>query len=108
MDKKVCYIAGPYSNSDRLQIEQNILDAKRAMRDVIGVGMIPLAPTLNSARFDWYMPALPVEYWYEATLELLKRCDAIWMFGDWRNSKGATAEWEWAKANGLRVFPEGG
>ena len=105
---KICYVAGPYSNDDALEIEQNILDAKKAACEVILAGMIPLAPTLNSARFDWYMPEVPVGWWYDATLELLKRCDAIWMFGDWQNSKGAVAEHEWAKANGLRVFPEGG
>ena len=108
MNKKVCYIAGPYSNPDPLEIERNILDAAVAMRDVITAGMVPLAPTLNSARFDWYMPELPVEYWYEATMELLKRCDAIWMFGDWQKSKGARAELEWALDNGMKVFYGGG
>jgi hypothetical protein len=53
------------------------------------------------------MPDVDVEFWYEATMELLKRCDAIWMFGDWRNSKGAVAEFEWATTNGLQVFIDG-
>ena len=107
MESKICYVAGPYTAPDSLQIESNILEAKFAVREVIDAGMIPLAPTLCTARFDWYMPDVCAEWWYGATLELLKRCDAIWLFGHWEKSVGAKLEVKYAFEHGMPIYEHG-
>ena len=35
---------------------------------------------------------------------MLKRCDAILLLPDWKDSKGANLEYEYAKKLGLSVF----
>ena len=44
------------------------------------------------------------EFWYEGTLALLKRCDAMILVPGWEDSKGTRDERAWAKANDMPVF----
>ena len=39
-------------------------------------------------------------------MESLKECTHIYMLKDWKESKGATIEHEWAKENGLEIIYE--
>ena len=39
-------------------------------------------------------------------MEALKECTHIYMLKDWKESKGATMEHEWAKENGLEIIYE--
>ena len=101
---KLCYIAGPYSSDDYLQVEQNILDAKRAAVRAIELGYYPVIPHSNTPHFEHVCLEKPVDFWYEGTMELLKKCDAIMMFGDWPNSQGAQNEYRYAIENRIKII----
>ena len=93
---KLCYIAGCYSNNTYLHVEQNILDAKKAGVEAIARGYYPVIPHANTPHFEHVCIDKHPSFWYNGTMELLKRCDAIMIFGDWTTSQGTHNELEYA------------
>lgn len=100
---KVVYVAGPYRAPDNWQIEQNIRRAETLALEVWRLGAACICPHTNT-RF--YQGAAPDDVWLEGDLEILKRCDAILMTPDWRNSAGARGEHSFAIDHNIRVFYE--
>ncbi len=68
----VVYIAGPYRANSPWLVEQNIRAAETAMRAVVDIGMVPLCPHTMTRYMDG-----SDDYWLAATLELMRRCDAV-------------------------------
>ena len=58
----------------------------------------PVNPVLNTAGFHHYEEWLGVTdaYWLNGTMELLNRCDAIYLAPGWEASSGCIGEIEWA------------
>lgn len=50
---------------------------------------MPLIPHANTAHFHGLQTP---EFWYDGTLELLKRCDGCVMIPGWRSSRGSVGE----------------
>jgi hypothetical protein len=98
------YVAGKFSAPTHLEIEQNILTARKAMAELVKRNWAVLCPHANSAGFQ--LADLPDDYWYQADLAWLVHADAIFMLKDWEFSKGARAELEFARANGIAIFYE--
>jgi Domain of unknown function (DUF4406) len=107
---KVIYVAGKYSGKTHdarsfTEIERNIITARewaiRIMESVPNV--ITLVPHLNSYHMELDFTTSQ-DFWYNADLELLRRCDAIFMLPDWQQSKGARIEWEKAKDASMPIF----
>lgn len=61
--------------------------------------------TINPARID-LGPDATWEQYMELDLYLLGACDAIYMLTDWTESRGASAEWGFAKAKGIKIMEE--
>ena len=57
----------------------------------------------NPAQINAY-PEFTWEDYISVTKAMLKRCDAILLLPDWKDSKGANLEYEYAKKLGLSVF----
>lgn len=90
---KIVYIAGPYSDKDGyLAIDRNIALAREAAAWLASNGIGFVCPHLNSAHFEAIVPEVPVDFWYEMDLRILKSCDAMLMlpFSDY--STGAIRE----------------
>ena len=51
-----------------------------------------------------YPGTLPDEFWLEGTLELLRRCDAVFLIPGWEQSTGSRSELDEATRLGLPVF----
>lgn len=51
-----------------------------------------------------FIGTLTPEFWYEATLEALRRCDAVILVPGWEESKGTVAEVAEAVRLGIPVF----
>lgn len=100
----VIYIAGPYRGATSSKVNENIFEARRAGIRAIAVGWSPIIPHCNTARFEVAMPKVSDEFWLEATLELMRRCDAVLMVEGWQSSIGATNEHDEAKRLGMPVF----
>jgi hypothetical protein len=93
---KLIYIAGPYRgwpDSDHPFIFW-----------VARYGFYPVCLHLNSNPRPYFTTAQDREFWLASTLELMRRCDAVFFMPDWKLSEGARAEHEEAKRLGMKIF----
>lgn len=101
---KVIYIAGAFRAPTAWGIAQNVRAAEAAGLDVARLGAMPLIPHANTAHFHG---ELSDEFWLAGTLELLSRCDAVFVF-NWtahaERSVGTRGEIAEAAQLGLPVF----
>jgi hypothetical protein len=100
---KVVYIAAPFTAATTWDIECNVRLAEGFGLEVAKLGAMPLIPHCNSRFFFGQCTA---EFWYEGTLELLKRCDAALFCGLWSVSNGCIRERAWCDEYKLPYFRE--
>lgn len=100
---RLVYIAGPYTAATAIERTGNIHSARERAVDVVRVvpGIFPVVPHLLGAGWEDEGSAA---FWYAATLEVMRRCDAVLVLPTWKASKGAVAEVEEALRLGLPVF----
>ena len=97
----VVYIAGPFSGADAWEIHCNVHRANAVARDVARLGAAPLTPHAIGAHFHG---TESYEFWCAATLEMMRRCDAVLFTLDWTRSRGALAEKQEAERLGIPRF----
>lgn len=105
--KKHIYIAGPYRDKTEAGIQKNIKLAEAAAAEVFHAGHIPIVPHIIgfSLSCDKRNTSHSQEYWIkELCLPMLSRCDAIYVIGNWKHSKGVIREMEYAIQNDIPVF----
>ena len=100
MKQLVVYIAGPFRGDSAWKIEKNIRVAEEASLEIWRNGHVALCPHLNTRFFQG---ELPDDVWLRGDLELLRRCDVVYMVGDWQKSTGAKEERQFALANNVPV-----
>ena len=77
------YVGGPYSGRDAhgnqgyMIIEQNILNARAAMKQLIEHGYGVFCPHTHSAHFEVITPHVDIDYWYELDIHFLYACQAF-------------------------------
>jgi len=99
------YVAGPYNAPTDWGIECNIRRAEAAGINVWTSGFVALCPHKNTAHFGGLCPN---EVWLQGDLEILSRCDIIFMVQGWEASKGATAELQFAREHDIpAIFDDG-
>lgn len=98
---KLVYVAGRYRAPTAHEREINIQEAYRWGCKVAAAGAYPIVPHCNTAHQDDLQTS---EWWLAATLEAMRRCDAVLLFGDWDYSEGACGEMREALRLGLPVF----
>lgn len=96
------YVAGPYAATTRWEEEQNVRHAEAVGYNVADAGAMPVIPHTNTR--PHFSDLNSAEWWYEATVELMRRCDAVMMVPGWKQSKGSVAERTEAERIGLPVF----
>jgi hypothetical protein len=107
---KVIYVAGKYLGKSNWETYLNIHKARVAAEKLWNDGWAVICPHSNTAFFDgsgvedknnpngnWAM-------WLNGDLEILARCDAIYVLDNWEESKGATMELYEARRLGLQVI----
>lgn len=108
MDQNNCmpvvYVAGPYRAKTVQGIELNIQSARRVGIEAARRGWSPIIPHANTGHMDQVAPELPDEFWLEATLETMRRCDAVVLCPGWARSTGTLGEIEEAKRLGLPIY----
>lgn len=101
---KLIYTAGPYSGD----VERNIFIARSYAIRLWGLGYGVICPHTNSAYFDEVGKVMGVTLGYETfmagDIEMVKRCDAIFLLPNWGKSAGAVREWEAAVTSGKQVI----
>ena len=86
---RVIYVAGKYRAPTRSEIGLNIQRAEKVARRLWGEGYAVVCPHMNSAHFDG---TVADHHFLEGGIEILTRCDAIYMMRGWQDSFGAMAE----------------
>jgi hypothetical protein len=99
---KLVFISGPYRANHYDGIEANIQRAGTAALELWGHSYAVICPHMNTAHFD--DAGLSDEEALKGDLEILSRCDAIYMLRDWRMSAGAIAEHDAAVDWGLEII----
>ncbi len=102
----IVYVAGPYRTNSEFGStafgrEKNIAAAREIGARLARDGHLPVIPHANTAQFDGLNTD---EFFLEATLELMVRCDAVFLMPNWESSAGARAEKAEAEKLGLPVF----
>jgi hypothetical protein len=83
------YIAGPFAAPTNYDLQRNVMEAERAGLRVACNGGLPIIPhTMNRNFFGQLTEA----FWRAGMIELLRRCDGLYMLPTWENSEGAKAE----------------
>lgn len=98
----VAYIAAPYTNKDPWIQECNIRAAEAIGKRVAEIGAVPIIPHSNTR--SYFTGVNTPGWWYDATLELLRRSDVLVLGQDWRSSKGARKEMAEALGRKMPIF----
>ncbi len=100
---KVIYVAGAFRGTNAWIIHENTLKAEKAMVKLIGRGFAVICPHKMTENLQGLYPD---QVFLDMCLEILKRCDAIYMLDNWKTSKGAQKELKLAIKLGKEVFYE--
>lgn len=106
---KVIYVAGKYRASTDWAIEYNIQLAEKAAIKLWQEGWAVICPHKNTAHFGGVVAGNSEEdhmCWINGDLEILSRCNAIYMLKNWELSGGARKELALAKQLGLEIYYE--
>lgn len=95
------YVAGPYRGPSAWSIERNVRLAEEAALELWRMGHVAVCP---HAMTRYYQGSLPDHVWLDGLLELMRRCDAVLLVGNWRLSPGSVAERTEAERIGLPVY----
>ena len=98
---KLVYVAGKFTGPNSWAIEQNVRAAEDVGMQIALLGAMPVIPHSNTRFFHG---TFTDEFWYEGTMELLRRCDAVMLVPGWQKSRGAQTEAAEAKRLGIPVF----
>jgi len=98
---KTVYIAGPFRGKTSWLVEENIRQAERVGLLVASMGAIPFIP---HSMYRFFNGERTDDFWIAATLELLRRSDALVLIKGWKDSTGSRGENEEAKRLGKPVF----
>jgi len=100
-DMTVVYIAGPYRGKDAWEVEQNIRLVEETAFLLATNGFVPLSV---HTMYRYFNGTLTDTFWLDATMELMRRCDAVVMVGDFMGSDGSVGEMAEAGRLGIPVF----
>ncbi len=102
MSRRIVYVAGAYRDSGYNGVWENIMQARIVARQLWSIGFVAICPHTNTIMMDG--EDISPDTFLEGGLEILRRCDAIFMLSGWEKSAGAAREWELAKELDLPVI----
>lgn len=98
---KLVYIAGPYRGANAWEVEQNIQRAEAIAADVFETGHYPLCVHTMYRNFDGTMTG---QFWLDATMEMMRRCDVVLILPHSDNSEGTRGEMLEAMARRIPIL----
>ncbi len=100
---RIVFLSGKFRAPKPYGIELNCRAAEDVSLEISKIGAVALAPHLLSRHFQG---SLPDQFWIDGAIELMKRCDAVFMIPGWENSSGSIAERQIALDRGMPVFED--
>lgn len=101
---KIVYVAGKYRAATPQGIKHNIRVADRVGERIVGdYGAMVLVPHKNTEHYEGLQDD---QFFLDGTLELMRRCDCVFLCPGWEQSVGARGEKEEAERLGMPVFTE--
>ena len=101
---RVIYVSGKYRGESEREVFDNIIKARTAALKLWDKGWAVICPNTKSIFMG---SQLGDDKFIEGDLEIVSRCDAIFMLEGWHDSVGARLELERAKEKRLIVYYEG-
>jgi hypothetical protein len=101
---KLVYVAARFTAHTDWERSELVQLARRHGLEIAKAGALPIMPTANSSLF-WEQ--CTEVFWRAGYIELLRRCDAIYLCPGWEASKGCCAEHEMAMHLRMPVFYHG-
>ena len=102
---KVIYVAGAYRSSLGMWgVRENIHAAMRVARSIWEMGHAAICPHGNTAYMDG--GDIPAQMFLDGDLEIVRRCDAVFMLEGWRESQGAVGEYRFALEHEIPTFED--
>ena len=98
---KVIYVAGPYRAKTAWERQRNIQEAAIVAAEVWNQGNCAICPQMNSANFDG---AADDQVFLDGYVEILRRCDELWLVSGWERSQGTMMEIKEAHRNNIPVI----
>ena len=100
---KLVYMAGAYRGKTEWEVRCNIIKAEKYAALIINHSnkLFPIIPQKNTAHMGGLREN---KYFLDGTMEMLKRCDYIYMIPGWANSEGAILELQEAIRLGIPEF----
>jgi len=103
---KLIFVSGKYQGKTINETFENIIKARAAAYKLWQQGYAVICPHMNSAFMDGESMGATCQMFYDGDIEILGRCDAIYMLKDWKESTGARAEYQQAIELRLEVLFE--
>ncbi|MBU3957556.1 MAG: DUF4406 domain-containing protein [Nanoarchaeota archaeon] len=102
--KILLYVAGAYSGN----VKENIEKAEAVSINLIRNGFHVITPHKNTAGYEKYEGDGKIKYetWLEMDLNLLSRCDALFVMANSDGSNGVKKEIEFALKRGMPIIYE--
>lgn len=97
----VVYVAGAYRASTPWLVEQNVRKAEEAGLKLWQAGFVPIVPHTQT-RF--YQGSALDSQFLEGTLEMLRRCDVVYVLPEFEMSEGTKGEIAEARRLGKQVY----
>ena len=101
--KRVIYIAGAYRAQTEWGITQNIRKAEKRALELWRNGFAVICPHKNTQGWNGSMDD---RVFLDGCLDILKKCDCIFMLDNWKTSKGSVEEHELAVQIGIPIYYE--
>ena len=103
--KRLIFVSGPYKAKTEGEKAQNIWHAVRVACRLWELGFFVICPHTNSAHFE-SLAKLDESIWLEGGLEMLSRCDCVFMLSGWEESEGSVVEYNLAQELELPIYYE--
>jgi len=100
---KLIYVAGKFRARDGWDLAGNIRQAEAAAMRVALAGAVPVCVHSMFAAFD---RTLTDRFWIDATMQIMRRCNAVWIYDVHHldSSEGTRGERDHADWLGMPVF----
>ena len=100
----IVYISGAYTADTKEQIEENILIAESFAIKIWNLGHSVFCAHCNAALFENKGSKASYSHILDFDKKMLCACEAIFMLPNWKNSNGASQEFELAKRIGMPIY----